>query len=46
MYVYVKASDPLELELQTATWVLGIEPWSSGKAASARNPLGHLSSFL
>ena len=32
-----RALDPLELEVQAVVscqWVLGIEPWSSGRAAS------------
>lgn len=40
-----RESDPLELELQAVVyhkWVLGIEPRSSGKAASALRALSHL----
>ena len=40
MYVCVSVSDPLELELKASvrfhvgSWVLGLEPWSSGRAVS------------
>ena len=39
MYVCGRVSDPLELELQleAAIWVLGIEHRSSGRAANALN---------
>jgi hypothetical protein len=42
IYVYVIMTDPLELELWAATWVLEIEPGSSGRAATAPQPLSHL----
>lgn len=38
MYVYVRVSDPLEMELQIAVnWTPGIEPMSFGRAASTLN---------
>jgi hypothetical protein len=42
MYICMKASDLLELELWAAMWLLEIEPRSFGRAASAVN---HLSSL-
>ena len=37
MYVCVRVSDPMELELHTDMWVLGIELRTSGRAGSAFN---------
>jgi hypothetical protein len=39
LYVCVRESDPLEAELQQEAplWLLEIEPWSSGRAATAPN---------
>ena len=39
MYVSVRISDPLELELQVcaAMWVLGVEPGTFGRAVSVNN---------
>ena len=38
IYVYVRVSDPLEVDLEAAMWLLKIEHGSSGRAAS---PLNH-----
>lgn len=51
-YMYVNCmfatatSDPLELQLQMAEWVLGTKPRLSGRAASVPNHKNHLSSHL